>query len=104
MTKAEAIETLSACKLVAERLDQAVNSNSATKTQFGLSEEDRQILAGYTRVQSDPIAAGPGLFKKLLAEAQLTQVNVYRIEQLIKLVAKASTTRHENLPTRRRLL
>jgi hypothetical protein len=91
MTKSEAIQILNGCKLVAERLDQVVNSNNTVmgKTNFSLSQEDRQTLIGYRTVQSDPIAAGPGLFNKLVKQAELNQVNIFRIEQLIRLITKA---------------
>lgn len=86
MTTDEAIELLIACKPLAERVTTV--SPTGVPINYNLTEEEIAILNGFNRVQSDPIAAGPGLLGKLLKTAGLTQVEVYKLEQLRRLVSR----------------
>ncbi|MDB5080828.1 MAG: hypothetical protein JWP00_2752 [Chloroflexi bacterium] len=86
MTDDQAISLLTACQPLAERL--IVPPTTGKAPAYNLTKEDLEILEGFDRVQSDPIAAGPGLFNKLVKAAGLSQVEVYKLEQLSRLVYK----------------
>ncbi len=84
MTDSEAIELLEACKPLAERL--SAIAPSVTPVNLALSKEDMVAMQGFARVQNDPIIAGPGLLGRLLKTAGLTQVEIYRLGQLMHLL------------------
>jgi hypothetical protein len=86
MTNAEAIELLAACKPLAERVTAA--HPGGVPLNFGMTEAEVIALQGFDRVHSDPISAGPGLLGKLEKAAGLTQVEVYKLEQLRRMVFK----------------
>jgi hypothetical protein len=86
MTQTEAIELLRACKPLTARLTAA--SSSEAKSNLELSKTDLEALRGFARVQADPISAGPGLLGKLLKAAELDQVEISRLNQLIRVLAK----------------
>lgn len=86
MTDDQAIALLMACQPLAARL--IVPAATGKAPAYNLTREDMEVLEGFDRVQSDPIAAGPGLFNRLVKAAGLTQVEVYKLEQLSRLVYK----------------
>ncbi|HEX2910552.1 MAG TPA: hypothetical protein VH186_07055 [Chloroflexia bacterium] len=86
LTDTEAINLLSACKPLAERL--TALPPSITPTKLELSRQDLKVLEGFVKVQSDPIVAGPGLLGKLFKAAELSQVEVSRLEQTVRLVSR----------------
>lgn len=86
MTKDEAIQILAACKPLAERATTAFSNGIPLN--YPLSQKDLEVLQGFARVQNDPIVAGPGLLNRLFAQAKLTTVEIYRLEQLRRLVFK----------------
>ena len=86
MKDTEAIELLSACKPLAVRI--SAIAPSATPVNLTLSKEDLKALEGFARVQNDPLVAGPGLLGRLLKAADLNQVEIYKLEQLQRLLAK----------------
>lgn len=80
MTENEAVALLKACKLLAERLislPTGFNSISIT-----LTDNDREVMQGYSKLLLDPIIAGPNLLTKLVILAGLSQVEVYKLDQL----------------------
>lgn len=85
MTDDQAIALLAACQPLAARLIVPTTGKAPT---YNLTREDVEALEGFDRVQSDPIAAGPGLFNRLVKAAGLSQVEVYKLEQLSRLVYK----------------
>ena len=86
MTDDEAIALLAACQPLAARL--IVPATTGKTPTYNLTKEDVEALEGFDRVQSDPIAAGPGLFNRLVKAAGLSQVEVSKLEQLSRLVYK----------------
>ncbi len=84
MTENEAIKILASCKALAERVTGAFPSGLPPN--YILSSQDLTMLQDFVRVQSDTIAAGPGLLNRLFKQAQLTLVDVYKLEQLRRLV------------------
>jgi hypothetical protein len=86
MKDSEAIELLSACKPLAVRI--SAIAPSTTPVNFALSQEDLKALEGFARVQNDPLVAGPGLLGRLLKAADLNQVEIYKLEQLQRLIAR----------------
>jgi|SRR4051794_13959466 len=86
MKDTEAIELLSACKPLAVRV--SAITPSTTPVNLTLSQEDLKALEGFASVQNDPLVAGPGLLGRLLKAADLNQVEVYKLEQLQRLVAR----------------
>lgn len=86
MTNEDAIKILTACKSLAERA--SAEFPAGLPLNFKLTSEDLVVLEDFEKVQSDPVAAGPGLLKRLFAEAKLTPVEVYKLEQLRRLVFK----------------
>ena len=85
MTDDQAIALLSACQPLASRL---IAPTSGKAPAYSLTKEDFEALEGFDRVQSDPIAAGPGLFNRLVKAAGLSQVEVSKLEQLSRMVYK----------------
>ncbi|MEI6046734.1 MAG: hypothetical protein WCS37_20480 [Chloroflexota bacterium] len=86
MTNDEAIEILVACKTLAERASTAFPSGLPGN--YTLTPEDLRVLQDFTRVQGDPVVAGPGLLNRLFNHAKLTSVEIYKLEQLRRLVFK----------------
>jgi hypothetical protein len=86
MTNEEAIKILGACKPVAERASGAFPSGLPLN--YTLTLQDLTLLQDFARVQSDQVAAGPGLLKRLFTQAELTPVEIYKLEQLKRLVFK----------------
>ncbi len=86
MTKDEAIEILVACKALADRASAAFPAGLPAN--YPLTGEDLSVLQGFDRVQNDPIAAGPGLLNRLFKAAELNQVEVYKLEQLRRMVSR----------------
>lgn len=84
MTSEEAIELLKACEPLAMRL--SAMQPSFTPVNIEVSADDLTVLEGYSRVQRDPLTAGPGLLNKLCKLADLTQVEVYKLDQVSHLV------------------
>jgi hypothetical protein len=85
MTSNEAIDLLKACKPLAERL--VAIPPSITPVNIPISNEDLQVMQGYARLQLDPLVAGPGLLNKLCKLAELSQVEVYKLDQVKQLIA-----------------
>src|SRR4051812_33748037 len=83
MDTEEAINLLKACKPLAVRLCAIPPSITAVK--IGLTPNDLAAMVGYSRVQTDPITAGPGLLKKLFKLADLNQVEFYKLDQVRQL-------------------
>jgi hypothetical protein len=86
MKDSEAIALLSACKPLAVRV--SAISPSTTPVNLTLSKEDLKALEGLARVQNDPLVAGPGLLGRLLKAADINQVEIYKLEQLQRLLAR----------------
>lgn len=86
LTEVEAIELLNACKPLADRLNALPHSTTPNK--IVLAEEDLKLLEGFVRVRNDTLVAGPGLLGKLYKAADLTQPEIYKLESVIKLLAK----------------
>ena len=84
MQSEEAIELLKACKPLAVRL--SAIAPSINPVNISVSAEDLSVMEGYARVQADPITAGPGLLNKLCKLAALTQVEVYKLDQVKQLI------------------
>lgn len=84
MTEDEAIKMLAACQPLAQRASGAFPSGLPLN--YILTPEDLTMLQGFARVQSDLVAAGPGLLNRLFKQANLTPVEVYKLEQLRRLV------------------
>ncbi len=85
MTSTEAIELLKACKALAGRINPVLPEGTSLK--YTLTKEDLMLLEGFRQVQNDPIAAGPGLLGRLLKAADVNQVEVYKLDQLQRLVS-----------------
>ena len=85
MTDNQAIALLAACQPLASRL---IVPTTGKTPAYNLTKEDFKALEGFELVQSDPIAAGPGLFNRLVKAAGLSQVEVSKLEQLSRLVYK----------------
>ena len=80
MTENEAVILLRACKPLAERLialPLSFNSISITLTAY-----DRAVMQGYSMLLLDPVIAGPNLLNKLVKMADLTQVEIYKLDQV----------------------
>jgi len=86
MTKDEAVALLNACKPLAERV--MTTFPAGMPPNYNLTSEDLGLLAGFDRVQNDPVVAGPGLLNRLFNSAGLTQTEVYKLAQLKRLVFK----------------
>ena len=86
MTNDEAIKILAACKLLAERANGAFPSGLPSN--YPLTQQDLSTLQDFGRVESDPLTAGPGLLKRLFAQADLSLVDVYKLDQLRRMVSK----------------
>lgn len=86
MTKDEAILFLIACKPLAERAIKAFPQGLPIN--FNFTTEDLGILQNFDMVRNDPITAGPRLFDHLLKATELSQVEVYKLDQLRRLVFK----------------
>lgn len=86
MKDTEAIELLSACKPLAERI--TAIAPSTTPVNLTLSPDDLRVMEGFARVKNDPIVAGPGLLGRLLKSAGLNQVEVYKLEQLMRSLSR----------------
>lgn len=80
MTNDEAIGLLKACKPLAERL--VAIPPSFTAVNIPISDKDLEVMQGYARLQLDPLVAGPGLLNKLYKLAELSQVEVYKLDQM----------------------
>jgi hypothetical protein len=85
MTSNEAIDLLKACKPLAERL--VAIPPSITPVNIPISNEDLLVMQGYARLQLDPLVAGPGLLNKLCKLAELSQVEVYKLDQVKQLIS-----------------
>ncbi len=85
MTNNEAIDLLKACKPLAERL--AAIPPSITSVNIPISHADLVVMQGYARLQLDPLVAGPGLLNKLYKLAELSQVEVYKLDQVNHLIS-----------------
>jgi len=86
MTNDEAVQILAACKPLAERATAAFANGLPLN--YPLTQKDLEVLQGFARVQNDPVVAGPGLLSRLFVQARLTTVEIYRLEQLRRLVFK----------------
>lgn len=84
MNDEEAIELLKACKPLAVRL--CAMPHSFTPVNIVVSTDDLAVMEGYARVQTDPVTAGPGLLTKLCKLADLSQVEVYKLDQVTHLI------------------
>lgn len=84
MTNDEAVKILVACKPLAERASGAFPSGLPFN--YTLTPEDLTTLQEFANIQSDPVAAGPGLLNRLFSQARLTPVDVYKLEQLRRMV------------------
>lgn len=87
MTQDEAIALLVACKPLAVKLKELSPEGAPVK--YTVTQEDLLNLQGFVRVQNDPITAGPGLLGRLLKAADLNQVEVYKLDQLSRLVSSS---------------
>lgn len=100
MTEAEAVELLSACKPLAMRL--TTIPLGIAPVNLALSKEDFKAMEGFVRVQHDPIIAGPGLLNRLYKLAELNQVEVSKLDLVMRLLDKRryagrlTTLRFEN--------
>jgi hypothetical protein len=86
MTNDEAIEILVVCKTLADRV--STDFPSGLPLNYTLTAEDLKILQNFARIRSDPVVAGPGLLNRLFNQAKLTSVEIYKLEQLGRLVFK----------------
>lgn len=43
-------------------------------------------MAGYTQVQANPLTSGPGLLNKLCKLTELSQVEIYKLDQVKQLM------------------
>ncbi len=86
MTNEEAVKMLTACKELAERVTAAFPGGIPLN--YPLNEQDLQVLRGFDMVQADPVVAGPGLLNRMFNQIGLTQVEVYKLGQLRRLVIK----------------
>src|SRR5689334_3211796 len=86
MTNEEAIKILALCQPLAQRASGAFPSGLPLN--YTLTPQDLTLLQDFATVQSDPVAAGPGLLNRLFKQANLTPVEVYKLEQLRRLVFK----------------
>jgi hypothetical protein len=86
MTSEEAISLLAACKPLAERV--STTSSTGAPINYTITQEDLEVLQGFDMVQNDPLVAGPGLLNRLLKSAGLTQVEVYKLDQLRRLLSR----------------
>lgn len=86
MTNDEAIKILVACKPLAERA--VTGFPSGLPLNYPLTPEDIKVLQDFSTVQSDTLTAGPGLLSRLFNQAKLSPVDVYKLEQLRRLVFK----------------
>jgi len=84
MTETEALALLTACKPLAERI--CATTPGGVALNYTLTKSDMEALQGFDQVQKDPLAAGPGLLGKLVKTAGLTQVEIYKLDQLRRLV------------------
>lgn len=84
MTEAEAINILKACKPLAARLIAIPPSMQAVNIPF--SSQDVAVIEEYSRLMLDPIVAGPNLLNKLFKLAELNQVEVYKLDQMKKMI------------------
>ncbi|MDB5080989.1 MAG: hypothetical protein JWP00_2913 [Chloroflexi bacterium] len=84
MTENEAIVLLRACKPLADRL--VAIPPSITPVNIPISNEDLVVMQGYARIQLDPLVAGPGLLNKLYKLAELSQVEVSKLDQMKHLI------------------
>lgn len=86
MTNNGAILLLAACKPLVERTSGAFPSGLPLN--YSLNPQDLALLQDFARVQNDQVSAGPGLLKRLFTQAELTPVEVYKLEQLKRLIFK----------------
>ncbi len=86
MTTEEATKLLKACKILAERA--SGDFPSGLPPNYPLTPQDLELLENFVKIQNDPIVAGPNLLKNLFDSAGLTQVDVYKLEQLRRIVFK----------------
>jgi hypothetical protein len=80
VTENEAVTLLKACKLLAERLISL--PTSFTSTSIILTANDRAVMQGYSKLLLDPIIAGPNLLTRLVKLAGLSQVEIYKLDQV----------------------
>ena len=86
MTNDEAIGLLTVCKPLAERA--STDFPAGLPLNFKFTQQELAVLLGLASVENDPISAGPGLLNRLFKSAGLTQVDVYKLDQLSRLVFK----------------
>lgn len=96
MDKTEAVQLLARCKPLAERLCGLTSEAKGKPETLNLSMEEYKALQGYSRVLDDPVTAGPGLLGRLLKEAQLSQVETYKLEQFLRLIHSKKITGNSN--------
>ena len=84
MTETEAVALLKACKPLAERLVAIPPSMTAINIPF--SSYDITVIEGYSKLMLDPIVAGPNLLNRLFKLAELNQVEVYKLNQMKKMI------------------
>src|SRR3978361_1521877 len=84
MTETEAVAILKACKPLAERLISL--ATSITPTSITLSDSDTRVMENYSKLLLDPIVAGPNLLNKLVKLAGLSQVEIYKLDQVKQMI------------------
>lgn len=86
MTEQEAIRLLAACRPLIERI--TATYPSGMPINCPLTPQDLVAIQGAVQVQTASVSAGPGLLRKLEQAAELSQVDIYKLEQLQRIVYK----------------